>query len=67
MNHQSTYVEGKDILMEDLREKCLFNLLSKENREDLWWKYMAYAHKMCYGEITVECSKLGHREIERDY
>jgi len=24
MNHKGTYIQGKDILMEDLREKCLF-------------------------------------------
>jgi hypothetical protein len=29
MNHKGTYIEGKDILIEDLREKCLYDILSE--------------------------------------
>jgi hypothetical protein len=32
MNHKGTYVLGKDIIMEDLREKCLFNLLKEDKQ-----------------------------------
>lgn len=37
MNHKGTYIQGKDILMEDLREKCLFQLTKQEKQEDQWW------------------------------
>ncbi len=67
MNHQSAYIEGKDILMEDLRQKCLFKVVSKQNNQDKWWEYMQYVHKMCYEEITEDCSKLGHKNIGIDY
>lgn len=28
---------------------------------------MQYVHRMCYEEITEECSKLGHKSINKDY
>ena len=28
---------------------------------------MQYVHKMCYEEINEECSKLGHKHINREY
>jgi hypothetical protein len=35
--------------------------MKKEGKEDLWWQYMQYVHRMCYDEINEECSKLGHK------
>lgn len=28
---------------------------------------MQYVHKMCKEEVTEKCSKLGHKQINRDY
>ena len=28
---------------------------------------MGYVHRMCYEEITEDCSRLGHKSINRDY
>jgi hypothetical protein len=67
MNHKSTFVQGRDIIMEDLREKCLFNLLKADKEVSKWWDYMAYVHKMCYEEVNEECSKMGHKSIGRDF
>lgn len=68
MNHKSAYIEGKDIIIEDLRERCLFNLVKAEDgKTDKWWEYMQYVHRMCYEEITESCSKLGHKQIGKDY
>lgn len=67
MNHRGSYVQGKDIIIEDLRSHCLYKQLQKEGREQEWWDYMAYAHKMCYEEINEECSKLGHKQIKANY
>jgi len=67
MNHQGGYVEGKDILMEDLREYCLHKLSKEDGKPEDWWNYMQYVHSMCYEEINEECSKLGHKNIGRDY
>jgi hypothetical protein len=65
MNHQGTYIMGKDILLEDLRQKCLFQLT--QGAPDKWWQYIQYVHRMCYEEINENCSKLGHKEIGRAY
>jgi hypothetical protein len=61
MNHKSTYIQGKDIITEDLRELCLHKLLSQDKEQSKWWEYMSYVHKMCYEEVNEECSKLGHK------
>lgn len=67
MNHKGTYVQGKDIIMEDLREKCLHTLLKEDKAVNKWWDYMAYVHKMCYEEVNEDCSKMGHKSIGREY
>jgi hypothetical protein len=38
-----------------------------EKKYDQWWEYMKYVHRMCYEEITDNCSKLGHKSINRNY
>lgn len=60
MNHQSTYIQGYDVIMEDLREKCLWMKLKAEGNEEKWWQYMQYVHRLCYEEVNEECSKKGH-------
>jgi hypothetical protein len=67
MNHKGTYIMGKDILIEDLRQKCLWDAVSKDKKQDLWWQYVQYVHRMCYEEINENCSKLGHKSIGRSY
>jgi hypothetical protein len=67
MNHKGTYVQGKDIITEDLREKCLHTLLQETKQETKWWDYMSYVHKMCYEEVNEECAKLGHKQIGMNY
>jgi hypothetical protein len=67
MNHKGTYIMGKDILIEDLREKCLWDIVSKDGKQDQWWQYIQYVHRMCYEEINENCSKLGHKSIGRSY
>lgn len=53
--------------MEDLREYCLFESLKAAKAQNKWWEYMKYVHRMCYEEVTEECSKLGHKSIGIDY
>lgn len=67
MNHKGSYVQGKDILLEDLREHCLWKSLKAEGQVSKWWEYMQYVHRMCYEEITEDCSKMGHKHINKDY
>ena len=38
-------IHGRDIILEDLREKCLYNKLYEEkSTRYLWWAYMQYVH-----------------------
>lgn len=63
MNHQGQHVQGKDIIMEDLREYCLFNILNEQGKSQDWWKYMKEVHSYCYDYVTLDCSKQGIKEI----
>jgi hypothetical protein len=40
----STYIQGKNIIMEDLRQVCLHERLAFEGKEPMWWDYMKYVH-----------------------
>jgi hypothetical protein len=61
---RSNYINGKDILIEDLREKCLYQIVEKSGQStDKWWEYMQYVHRMCYDLISEDCSKMGHKQI----
>lgn len=46
---------GKQIMLEDLREKCM----AKEHPQE-WWVYMWYVHMMCGTNVDSQCSKDGH-------
>ena len=38
---------GREIMLEDLREKCIDAIYSSEH----WWKYMSYVHRVCASYI----------------
>lgn len=59
-------VEGKNVIMEDLRQSCLHTQLKEEGREYLWWDYVKHVHSQCFEYIGEMCSKEGHREIKRN-
>lgn len=53
---------GKNIMLEDLREKCI-----AEQSQDKWWDYMWYVHMMCGTNIDEACSKKGHNFVDLKY
>jgi hypothetical protein len=54
-------IKGREIIEEDLREKCLYNkLYSDKKTRYLWWAYMKYVHQNCYSVINEDCSKMAH-------
>jgi len=55
------------VIMEDLREVCLYKKLAAKGKKPLWWRYMKYVHKLCYEEVTEECSKNGHVVVAESY
>ena len=48
--------EGRDIVMEDLRQICIFNVL-KEKDKARWLRYVSEFYKNCMGVYTRECSE----------
>lgn len=54
-------IKGRDIVLEDLREKCLYLKTYKDpSTRYLWWAYMKYVHENCYDVINQECSERAH-------
>ena len=58
---------GRDILYEDLRQKCLYNKLSKDGKENKWWEYVLEAHQLCYKDISRDCSETAHDRLGLDF
>lgn len=67
MNHASTYMKGREIIEEDLREYCLFKNMKAKGTLEKWWSYMSHIHKLCYDEIAERCSMLAHQFIKEDF
>lgn len=59
-------VKGRDILMEDIREKCIYNLYYEKN-PSVWWKYMKHVHSHCYKQVNVRCSRNAHNDLGLDF
>ena len=61
-------IKGRDIILEDLREKCLYaQLYSKSSTRSLWWQYMDTVHSTCYDVINEGCSQRAHQKLGLDY
>jgi hypothetical protein len=57
-------IKGRDIILEDLREKCLYEKTYKDkSTRQVWWEYMAFVHKNCYNVINEDCSKRAHDRL----
>jgi hypothetical protein len=63
-NHES--LKGRDIILEDLRELCIFKRYEHEDRM-LWWRYMRMTHETCYGDVAETCSKDSHDRLDIDW
>jgi hypothetical protein len=38
-------IKGREIILEDLREKCLYKkIYGDESTRNLWWSYMSFVH-----------------------
>lgn len=58
--------KGRDIILEDLRELCLYNLYYKK-QPDTWWNYMKHVHSQCYNGVSKLCSKRAHKDLGLDW
>lgn len=61
-------VTGRDILHENLRQKCIYlNSRKNSQNDDQWWSYVTKAHSRCYDDFSEDCSKAIHKELGIDY
>jgi hypothetical protein len=58
MEPSNHHLSGRDIIQEDLRQKCLYKLTYEDGKNrGVWWKYMSKAHEVCGSAIDETCSK----------
>lgn len=55
--------DGKNIILEDLRQTCLHREMVKQESEPKWWDYMKEVHSECFGFISEQCSKNAHKTL----
>ena len=69
MEASNEAIKGQEIVLEDLRQKCLWNSLSESEGGDtsLWWSYISRVHKTCYSVINEDCSKSAFKKLELDW
>lgn len=61
-------VSGRDIMHENLRQKCIYlNTMKETNNDKLWWTYVTKAHSRCYDDFSEDCSKQIHKELGIDF
>jgi len=60
-------IKGRDIVLEDVRQLCLWEDLSAKNDTISWWKYMKRVHSTCYSVINEECSMRAHEFVKIDW
>lgn len=46
---------GKKIVFEGLREKCIYNISFQVNQGEKWWEYMDYLYDYCFDTMTSSC------------
>jgi len=63
--HKSVSLPGKEIILEDLRQKCIYEKTYKNDRS-IFWSYIKRAH-ICPKYINSECSMNAHTDIGLDY
>lgn len=61
---QNEKIHGREIMREDLRQKCLWQHAANEKSNmELFWGYIKYAHANCGGVINENCSKEGMKKV----
>lgn len=60
-------IKGREIVLEDLRQKCLYNKLKSTNQEEMWFSYIQRVHQTCYATINEDCSFNAHKHLKLDF
>lgn len=61
--HDWKNFNGFDIVMEDIRQKCIFQDAKYNAADRTWWDYMAVHRELCSDNLTESCSREVHRQV----
>lgn len=56
-------IKGKEIVLEDLRQKCLYKKQHKKGTTTVWFDYIQRVHETCYAVINQDCSQNAHEHL----
>jgi hypothetical protein len=62
------HINGRGIMMEYLRELCIFKIAKNSNQPNLWWKYIIEVNETCYWGLwfSKDCSNTAMEKIGVD-
>lgn len=68
LNHKTVKMDGKQIILEDIRESCIYNRsMEQYGNAGYFWNYMQRAHAMCTEYINEDCSRQTHKDVGLDW
>ena len=59
--------KGREIILEDVRQMCLWDDANARNHTLQWWKYISRVHYTCGSVINEDCSRRAHEFLELDF
>jgi len=63
MESSNVNLSGRDIVLEDLRQMCIWDYAKEQNEQKIWWNYISELHKKCYSVPNEDCSQRAHNTI----
>lgn len=64
--HDTIKLPGREILLEDLRQRCIYQK-HPTNHRSVFWDYVREVHQSCPGYINEDCSRSIHSKLKLDY
>jgi hypothetical protein len=60
-------LNGRDVILEELRQMCIYKSSYGDNARNIWWDYIKEYHSLCYGAISEDCSRGAHTMLKLNY
>lgn len=62
--HSDTTIDGRDIVMENLRENCLYQKLELKNQQSKFFDYIFHIHELCGTRLSFKCYVTSMKAID---
>jgi hypothetical protein len=59
MHHDEEHT-GAEIVLEDLRQKCIYLNAKFDGNETIWWEYVKMHDNLCWNANHEVCSRMIH-------